>query len=147
MSAPDWADLVDSSATRRFWSKVDKSVDCWVWLPTPNASGYGRIVLGARPNQRWVLAHRLSWFMARGSLTDGLVLDHLCRVRRCVNPDHLEEVTLIENMFRGHVGDLASMTHCARGHEFTPENTYRKPHASARNCRECRRDRDRRKVA
>jgi len=65
-----------------------------------------------------VKAHRWAYETCVGSINDGLQIDHLCRVRECVNPDHLQPVTHAENMRR------ARRTHCRRGHELTPENVY-----------------------
>jgi hypothetical protein len=66
-----------------------------------------------------------------------MTIDHLCRNTSCVRPDHLEVVTREENALRG--SRNAAKTHCDRGHEFTPENTYVPPSRDHRACRECRR--------
>ena len=76
----------------------------------------------------------------RGPIPEGLTLDHLCRVRACVNPAHLEPVTLRENTLRSPSAPTAinaRKTECLRGHAFTPENTW--VHRSRRCCRECKR--------
>lgn len=80
----------------RFWSKVDKTPTCWLWTDAPNGAGYG--MFGAN-GVTW-MAHRYSMILAGHMLTDGLTIDHLCRVRLCVNPAHLEEVTYGENLRR-----------------------------------------------
>lgn len=72
---------------------------CWLWQGAITPQGYGTATLGRRP----VPAHRLTWRIFEGPIPDGLQLDHLCRVRRCVNPDHLEPVTGAENVRRGDV--------------------------------------------
>lgn len=78
----------------RFWSKVHKSEACWNWTDAPNNDGYGRLKIEGLH----VLAHRLSWQLAGKDLPEGAILDHACRNRMCVNPDHLRVVTQYENM-------------------------------------------------
>jgi hypothetical protein len=115
---------------------------CWLWIGFTNSKGYGHIWYGGRMR----LAHRVSWEIERGSVQDGLCLDHLCRVRCCVNPDHLEPVTIQENIRRGDTGiNHRSKTHCPQGHEYTENNTYKQSHSAGqiggggRICRECQR--------
>lgn len=83
----------------RFWDKVDKDGHdgCWLWTDATSWNGYGRFYTGSRV----MSAHRLSYELAVGPIPDGLQIDHLCRVRACVNPAHLEPVTLAENIRRG----------------------------------------------
>lgn len=116
---------------------------CWIWGGSRNGSGYG--------NLSWTYqgavqtgAHRISYIAHRGAVPDGLVIDHLCRVRACVNPQHMEVVESKENTFRSPValGRInGTKTHCAKGHEYTAENTrlYRPPNRStiARVCIAC----------
>jgi hypothetical protein len=102
----------------RFWSKVRKTDDCWLWTAGLNG-GYGVYTIGGRPRP----AHRLAYEELVGPVPDGLQLDHLCRVRRCVNPAHLEPVTSKENTRRGTAVDVIaerqrSKTHCPRGHPY-----------------------------
>lgn len=130
-----------------FFNNVDKSGDCWIWTAAIDRGGYGRYKHKA--------AHRVSYELLVGPIPQGLDLDHLCRVRACVNPSHLEPVTRRENLLRGDTVTArnAAKTHCIHGHEFTHENTYmaKKPRGGvARICRACyrrwdaeRRDRDR----
>lgn len=120
----------------RFWAKVDKTPTCWLWTGAINGNGYGHIKIDGR----MLGAHRVSYELAGRSIPAGLDIDHLCRVHRCVNPAHLEPVTRRVNSLRG-VGPLAQkarQTHCLRGHEFTPENTY--VWKTTRICRACRQE-------
>lgn len=116
-----------------FWHKVDRTGECWLWTGRGDAGGYGRVHYDGRDGY----AHRLAYELLVGAIPDGLVIDHLCRVRNCVNPAHLEVVTQRENILRsdGAGAVNARKTHCKRGHEFTPENTIRI--AQGRNCRTC----------
>ena len=122
----------------RFWSKVDETEGgCWLWTAYINRNGYGMFRLG-----RMQLAHRVAYEDAKGPIPEGLTIDHLCRVRACVNPDHLEAVTIGENIRRG-INYDREKTHCPQGHSYDEENTYR--HRGHRYCKECRRKRNRRR--
>lgn len=114
----------------RFLLLVRKDEDgCWRWQGTLDRLGYGKFGVGGKQ----YLAHRWFYQVERGPVHPKLQMDHLCRVHECVNPDHLEPVTPKVNGARGM---KATKTHCARGHEFTPENTYRRPNGR-RYCRRC----------
>ena len=126
----------------RFWPKVNKNGEggCWLWTAGQNGTGYGRFDKS--------VAHRFSYTLLVGPVPEGLDLDHLCRVRHCVNPAHLEPVTRSENLRRGDTGKHATgeviaerqrrKTHCPRGHAYSPENTYVLPtRPTARYCRQC----------
>lgn len=122
---------------------------CIEWLGGIAGSGYGHFHTTQTPTEkaRDVYAHRWSYEHHFGAIPNGLHLDHLCRNRKCVNPDHLEPVTHRENTLRG-VGFAAAnavKTHCAHHHEYTPDNTYIDG-KGYRHCRTCRRrvDRERR---
>jgi hypothetical protein len=94
------------------------------------------------------LAHRVSYEIYKGAIPDGMQVDHLCRVRSCVNPDHLEAVPQATNLERGEgfVGQNVRKTHCPRGHQY--DSTYTRPSGKTeRICTTCRRERHQRKVA
>jgi hypothetical protein len=108
---------------------------CWSWKK-PNENGYGRFYLHGRDQP----AHRLSYQLVNGNINIHLPIDHLCRNRDCVNPNHLEQVSFRENMVRSpnHIGnDNRAKTHCKRGHEYNVRNTYITP-KGFRDCRVCR---------
>lgn len=116
----------------------EPNTGCWLWLgKLSRENGYGQ--MGVMGKTRY--AHRLAWEVAHGPIPPGLTIDHLCRQRSCVNPDHLEVVTIRENVLRG-VGRSAvnhRKTHCKYGHEFSPKNTHIDPKGK-RVCRACKRD-------
>jgi len=113
----------------RFWAEVDVGL-CWEWTRSITYYGYGQATFGG-------LAHRWSWTWLVGTIPEGMVLDHLCRNRRCVNPDHMELVTLAENKRRGYSRNAinARKTHCPANHEYTQENTILR--RGTRECRTC----------
>lgn len=122
----------------RFWAKVDVAGpdDCWKWTASKVPGGYGKVWDG----NRLVLAHRAAYELLVGPIPDGLVIDHLCRTRPCVNPAHIEPVTFEENVRRGvGVGMVnAAKKCCSRGHQFDEENTHH--YGGRRICRICRRE-------
>jgi hypothetical protein len=122
---------------------------CWYWIGATGSSGYGFIQIPK--TRRNTGAHRAAYEAAIGPIPDGLDLDHLCRVRCCVNPAHLEPVTRKENLERAGIikaiNDLASargsITHCKNGHPLSGDNLYTYPNGGGgRVCRACRRERD-----
>lgn len=122
----------------RFWNKVmpEPNSGCWLWDGCTTV-GYGRIYMDGK----LALAHRVSYEAHKGPIPDGLQVDHLCRVKSCVNPDHLEAVTAKENMSRVPTSAATlkrDQTHCIHGHKYTQANTYRRPDGR-RMCRECNR--------
>lgn len=110
---------------------------CWVWWGGRTSAGYGQITIKGRP----IPAHRFVYEMLVGPIPRGLVLDHICRNTSCLNPDHLEPVTVGENLRRGFgvMAVNAKKTHCIRGHAFTPDNTLVTSHQ--RRCITCSRAR------
>jgi len=130
---------------QRFWEKVCPRKKCLEFTGCRDTNGYGTF-WGDRG--RMEKAHRWSYQAYVGAIPDGLEMDHLCRNRVCVHPDHLEPVTHAENMTRSMSGlaaklRLDGMTHCKRGHEFTPSNIYwgkTRIGNPARWCRTCRRE-------
>ena len=118
----------------RFFAKVRERGACWVWRGG-TGSGYGRFRSGGRN----VGAHRYSWTLFKGPIPDGLQLDHLCRNRLCVNPDHLEPVTPHVNQKR--MAAANPRTECKRGHGFSEENTYVHAKTGFRQCRTCNAER------
>lgn len=108
---------------------------CWIWTGKHDRNGYGRF----RLDGKWQLAHRVSLALFVEAIPDGMEGDHLCEVKDCVHPDHLEVVTSGTNMRRQQrIGGRAAQTHCLRGHEFTEANTIRDPRNNGRKCRACR---------
>jgi len=125
----------------RLLAKVETSQwsACWLWRGGTDRLGYGSVYADGRTRS----AHRVAYELAFGSIPAGLVLDHLCRVPRCVNPLHLEPVTVRENLLRGVSPTiLAHVTkRCIKeGHDLrlTAERG-----ASRNGCAECRRQRER----
>lgn len=130
------------SAEERFTEKTKALPSgCVEWTGAVIPNGYGHFT---RQGRATVLAHRFAYELRHGAVPDGLVIDHLCGNRRCVNADHLEAVTTRENLLRGTspVARNASATHCIHGHEFAPLNTYVST-SGHRTCKACTRRRDR----
>jgi len=123
----------------KFYSKPSPYNDCILWVGTLR-NGYGKFRIG---NGQRVLPHRYAYEQAHGPIPAGLVIDHLCRTRNCVEPAHLEAVTSRANILRG-VGQAAQnarKTHCLRGHPFEGDNLYTTPKGK-RFCIICRKMRD-----
>lgn len=117
----------------------DEETGCWVWQLSTNGRGYGRLWIGSRVDgtRRHVNAHRFAYELMVGPVPDGLHLDHLCRNRSCINPDHLEPVTQRENVLRGDApaAHQARQVECKAGHPLSGDNLY--VNKGKRYCREC----------
>lgn len=134
-------------AAVRLWEKVNKTDGCWLWTAALDSTGYGklrrsRVDVRAHGGPHHWPAHRLAYELERGPIPFGMDLDHLCRNRACVNPDHLEPVTRQVNIRRGAgpAAQNAAKTHCIHGHQFTVENTRinARPNGMvSRSCRRC----------
>jgi HNH endonuclease len=132
--------LQATPAVVRFWKYVQKTDSCWLWLGYIKPNGYG--TLGTGRGKSPVYAHRVSYEIRNGPIGIGLTIDHLCRNRRCVNPDHLEAVPNRVNLLRGTGASArnAAKTHCLKGHAFTGINLYI-DNLGRRCCRICQRQR------
>jgi len=106
---------------------------CWLWTGNLTSQGYGRFVVPRKTARKHTdRAYRVAWELLIGPVPEGKELDHLCRVRCCVNPQHLEPVSHRENLLRGSGATVTklrwatrreAMTHCVNGHEYTLANT------------------------
>ena len=133
----------DPRLPQRFWDKVivmpaSEGGCCW-WIAS-TSQGYGAFGIGKKVRR----AHRVAYEALVGPVPTGLDLDHLCRVRECCNPVHLEPVTRRENLLRGDTvtAKSAAATHCPKGHEYSALNTnyFRvRGRTTGRQCRECNR--------
>lgn len=121
----------------RFWAKVEKTNSCWLWHGPKTGNGYGEIEIGSRKKRVSLLVHILSYQMLIGKVPCGMEIDHLCRVRHCLNPCHLEPVTHKENCLRGlsPLAQHARQRDCIRGHSLEEGYTDSR---GQRVCRLCR---------
>lgn len=128
--------FVSAEAQARFWAKVDKSGDCWLWKASLKPSGYGHFNVAGKS----VRAHRLAYQLSIGPIPDGKMLCHSCDNPQCVNPAHLTPGTNSENqqdsLAKGRNAQKRK-THCLNGHAFTPENTLPASKPGGRACRAC----------
>lgn len=131
----------------RFWPKVARGAhdECWEWTGGKTGLGYG--IFWISPDEGRVMAHRYAYELLRSTIPEGLVLDHLCRNPSCVNPWHLEPVTVAENTRRGLGPNRGSewnrrKTHCPQGHPYEGSNLHINKRGG-RVCRTCGRDRQR----
>lgn len=119
----------------RFFTFIIKVGTCWEWQAALDKDGYGLFWFDSRQRR----AHRFSYENFVKKIPDGLVLDHLCRNVKCVNPEHLEVVTNRINIIRGRwkSNNLNTFTHCNRGHKFTDESSIRRKDGK-KTCRICK---------
>ena len=121
-------------AVERFLSKVEITPSCWIWM-AQKVRGYGQF----RGERSMMRAHRFSYELFVGPIADGMTIDHLCRNPSCVNPEHLEPVSMRENTLRGFgpSAQNARKTHCIHGHALTDKNLILHKDGR-RQCHQCR---------
>lgn len=120
----------------RFLAKIDYVDGHWIWTAAKDKDGYGRFKWGGKTRR----SHQFSYLYYVGEIAEGLQIDHLCRVRACARPDHLEAVTSRTNTLRGKTPAAKNFfaTHCVKGHEFSEENTGIRTNGN-RYCKFCSR--------
>lgn len=138
-------DLIEALALRRFEKAISKAPDgCWHWTGAiDRRDGYGHFYPGRGAT---IAAHRFAYECARGPVPDGKVIDHVCRCRHCVNPEHLRAVDNVTNVMCG-IGVTAVNARketCKHGHPLEGDNLYIRPNGE-RDCKECRRSANRRR--
>lgn len=133
-----------TTVAQKFWARVNFNGPipifrpdlgpCWIWAGSRLTNGYARLPINN--GKKNLLGHRVSYTLMKGKIPAGLQIDHLCRVRHCVNPHHLEAVTCRINLLRGKTltAENAAKTICPKGHKYTKANTY----TDKDNCRHCR---------
>ena len=143
-------DTVFRRTVVRFLSRVANedrghSTPCWIWQHATGSNGYGRFQIGwpGWPEYRESIAHRASYKLFVGKIPDDMTVDHVCRNRSCVNPEHLRLLSQKDNVLAGNTfaSKNKAKTHCPSGHEYTTENTYL--YRGSRNCVTCRQARKR----
>ena len=147
------SDRQQKTLEERFWAKVQKSDACWGWIGSRQHNGYGYLHFGGKTKRKPLRAHRVSWALHFGEVPEGLSVLHQCDNPSCVRPDHLFLGDRSANMQdcaakkRGCTVGKSRLTHCVRGHAFTPENTIRKNKGRHRACRICTQANARRRYA
>lgn len=147
--------FLDERLPTRFWDKCmpEPNSGCWLWTGGHNGDGYGVYRVQTERGGVTVRAHQAAYLASHGTVPAGLEIDHLCRVRGCVNPQHLEAVTHAVNMQRSEAAEAtrrmyASMTVCRNGiHTLTPQNVRWRFGGTRWQCRECQRAHDRKRRA
>lgn len=136
MGASGFRNVLSVRGETWFFRQIHFKPGCWEWLGHKNDRGWGRF--GGQQ------AHRVAFEIWVGPIPVGLTIDHLCRNRGCVNPDHLEAVSTAINVLRGETITAANLakTHCPQGHPYDEQNTLAQ--GGRRYCRECMRERCRR---
>lgn len=130
--------LITPRTAERFWAKVEQRGECWIWTGAVVGAGYGHFAQGGP--SKMMLAHRWAYEAMVAPIPEGLVLDHLCLNKLCVNPEHLDPVTQAVNIDRNPNAinkTCAQVTHCPRGHEYDERNA--RWHNGRRHCRACAR--------
>lgn len=124
------------STEERFWLRVEKTDSCWLWRDPSSPALYGRFKVADHS----VGAHRFAYELLVGPIPEGMEIDHLCGIRNCVNPKHLEPVSGRVNKLRGKTVNAlnAGKTHCVNGHLFDAANTLVRA-SGGRSCRACHR--------
>lgn len=122
---------------------IDQESGCWIWQRAIDGKGYGQMRVKGKMRR----AHRVLFERVNGPIAPSMTLDHLCRNRPCVNPAHLESVTMRENILRGNSTSAqnAIKTHCPQGHPYSPDNTWVHTKRGTRICKQCRAEYETRK--
>jgi hypothetical protein len=143
---------MNSKAYARMMSRVEKTATCWLWTGPLGRGGYAYFTWREPRTEKFVPApvqgvrvHRAVYEHEVGPIPEGMTLDHLCRVRHCVNPDHMEIATHRTNILRGETLAAANArkTHCPKGHPYDGDNLMTTK-SGGRACKECNRVRCRR---
>ena len=129
----------------RFWANVKRTDNCWEWIGNRKPNGYGEFAVRSLDGWKTSLAHRFAYELLKGSIPRGLTIDHLCKNRLCVNPSHMEIVTLKVNILRGNSpwAINARKTHCLRGHPLIEGNLVKHRNSTQKDCLTCHREKER----
>lgn len=116
--------VFDQKALKRFWTKVFKNKNCWMWVGARTATHghyYGNFHIAGKN----YLAHRVAYILMNGEINNDYVIDHICGNGLCVNPLHLQNITNKENILKGKTPSArhAKKTHCSKGHPYSKSNT------------------------